>query len=63
MAIENHNQVILLGDLNFRINTMTRQEVMSCIQKNDINKLLDQDNLVVTFDQMSNSKKSLENKY
>ena len=41
MAIENHNQVILLGDLNFRINTMTRQEVMSCIQKNDINKLLD----------------------
>ena len=29
MAIENHQQVILLGDLNFRINTMTRQEVMA----------------------------------
>ena len=53
----------MLGDLNFRINTMTRQEVMGSIEKEDINKLLDQDNLVVTFDQMSNTKKSLDNKY
>lgn len=63
MAIENHQQVILLGDLNFRINTMTRQEVMDRIRKGDINNLLDQDNLVVTFDQMSKTKKCLENKY
>lgn len=63
MAIEHHDQVILLGDLNFRINTMTREEVMERIEKKDINSLLDQDNLVVTFDQMSNTKKSLENKY
>ena len=63
MTIEHHDQVILLGDLNFRINTMTRGEVMDRIEKNDINSLLDQDNLVVTFDQMSNTKKSLENKY
>jgi hypothetical protein len=42
---------------------MTRGEVMDRIEKNDINSLLDQDNLVVTFDQMSNTKKSLENKY
>ena len=52
-----------MGDLNFRINTMTRQEVMDRIEKEDINNLLDQDNLVVTFDQMSNTKKSLDNKY
>ena len=50
MTIEHHDQVILLGDLNFRINTMTRGEVMDRIEKNDINSLLDQDNLVVTFD-------------
>jgi hypothetical protein len=42
---------------------MTRQEVMDRIEKEDINNLLDQDNLVVTFDQMSNTKKSLDNKY
>jgi hypothetical protein len=42
---------------------MTRGEVMDRIEKNDINSLLDQDNLVVTFDQISNTKKSLENKY
>tara|TARA_B110000285_G_scaffold202459_1_gene237805 strand:+ start:577 stop:723 length:147 start_codon:yes stop_codon:yes gene_type:complete len=42
---------------------MTREEVMERIEKKDINSLLDQDNLVVTFDQMSNTKKSLENKY
>ena len=36
---------------------------MDRIEKEDINNLLDQDNLVVTFDQMSNTKKSLDNKY
>jgi hypothetical protein len=41
MAIENHNQVFLLGDLNFRINTMTRNQVMERIEKDRINELLD----------------------
>ena len=41
MAVENHNQVIILGDMNFRINTMDRAEVIATIEKNDIQALLD----------------------
>jgi hypothetical protein len=36
MAVENHNQVIILGDMNFRINTMDRAEVISTIEKGNI---------------------------
>lgn len=34
MAIENHEQVIFLGDLNFRINAFTREEVLQRINGN-----------------------------
>jgi hypothetical protein len=30
-AIENHQQVILLGDLNYRINSLTRAEVVKFV--------------------------------
>jgi len=50
MAVENHQQAILLGDLNFRINSMTRAEVLQKIEKEKIGELLDQDDLVLAFD-------------
>lgn len=42
---------------------MTHKEVMKRIKENKINDLLDQDNLVVSFDKISKSKKCLENKF
>lgn len=36
---------------------------MEKIENDRINELLDQDNLVVTFDKMSKTKKCLDNKF
>ena len=42
---------------------MTHKEVMERIKKDRVNELLDQDNLVVTFDRMAKTKKCLDNKF
>ena len=41
MGIENHQHAIVLGDLNFRINALSRQEVMEKIKQGKISELLD----------------------
>ena len=64
MGVENHHQVILLGDLNFRINSMTRQEVLDKVLNGDMTQALDQDDLVLAFDQHAFTvNKSAESKF
>ena len=49
MAIENHKQVLFLGDLNFRINALSRDEVLTKVQTNKLKLLLEEDDLHLAF--------------
>jgi hypothetical protein len=53
MGIENHQHAIVIGDLNFRINAFSRQEVLDRIKSGKINELLDQDDLILAFDKFN----------
>ena len=53
MGIENHQHAIVLGDLNFRIDAFTRQEVLEKIKQRKITELLDQDDLILAFDKFN----------
>ena len=55
MAIENHDQVILLGDLNFRLVDLTRNTILAKIEANDLRPLLNRDAL--TLARFSHKKK------
>ena len=48
--MENHKQVFLIGDLNFRIKELDREEVIGACQDNNLDSLVDKDTLVVEFD-------------
>mmetsp|Transcript_16961 Transcript_16961/g.26122 ORF Transcript_16961/g.26122 Transcript_16961/m.26122 type:complete len:255 (-) Transcript_16961:149-913(-) len=50
MTVEKHSQVILLGDLNFRIGMLSREEVIEKCKQKQIAELLCQDTLVLAFD-------------
>jgi hypothetical protein len=50
MGLENHSQAIVLGDLNFRIDAYTREEVIERIKSNNLGEILDQDDLIKAFD-------------
>lgn len=50
MGVENHSQVIVLGDLNFRINAYNREEVLEKIKQKKIDELLEKDDLIKAFD-------------
>mmetsp|Transcript_16082 Transcript_16082/g.27153 ORF Transcript_16082/g.27153 Transcript_16082/m.27153 type:complete len:319 (-) Transcript_16082:43-999(-) len=50
MTIENHSQAIILGDLNFRIGDMERDEVLNKVRQERIQDLLDRDDLIKAFD-------------
>ena len=65
MAIENHSQAILMGDLNFRMQDMTREKALDLIKKGEIRQLLEQDALLRAFDKHSTSQvsKTPESKY
>ena len=46
MAIENHNFVFLIGDLNYRIKEYSREEVIEIANKMEFSKLLLNDGLI-----------------
>ena len=45
MTIDHHEHVLLMGDLNFRIQGMDREEVFQKINQHRLVELLDQDTL------------------
>ena len=48
MAIEKHDQVFLMGDLNFRIKELTKDEVFDNISKNNLSTILNKDGLILS---------------
>lgn len=63
MTIEKHEQVFLLGDLNFRIDAMNREQVLSKINGNRFDEILREDDLIKAFDLYNNTPKQMQNKY
>lgn len=49
MGIENHEQVFFLGDLNFRINAFSREQVLQRIEAGAFDQLLAEDDLFLAF--------------
>lgn len=47
MAVEAHDQVILLGDLNFRLTEFTREHILSLVNAKDFRPLLNRDALTL----------------
>jgi hypothetical protein len=65
MTVDCHDQVILMGDLNFRINALTRDQVIEKISQNRSEDLLQEDDLILSFEKFNlmNRKLQMENKY
>ena len=65
MAVENHQQVLLMGDLNFRINAYSRKEVIEKINDSKLDDLIKEDDLIVAFDKFNavNRKQIMDNRY
>lgn len=64
MAVENHDQVILMGDLNFRINALTREQVLQHIYNDQCDLILKEDDLIISFQNFNqNRKQQLENRH
>lgn len=65
LTVENHDQVLLMGDLNFRINAFSRDEVIDKIKKNKREELLNEDDLIVSFEKFNQMtrKQQMENRY
>jgi endonuclease/exonuclease/phosphatase family metal-dependent hydrolase len=53
MTVDNHEQVILMGDLNFRINAFTRQEAMEKIKQGRFTELIREDDLSLAFEKFN----------
>lgn len=49
MAVENHDQVILMGDMNFRINAFSREQVLQLIFNEQCDQILQEDDLIISF--------------
>ena len=63
MTVDNHQQVFLIGDLNFRINALTRQQVLEKIEANKCDELLKEDDLIVAFERYRKNPGAIENKH
>ena len=53
----------MIGDLNFRINALTRDQVLAKVQANKCSELLKEDDLVMAFEKYRQSPKSVDNKH
>jgi hypothetical protein len=64
MGIENHTQVFFLGDLNFRINDLSRIQVMQKIEQKKIDELLKEDDYTKSIKQFNfNQRQTAETKF
>ena len=50
MGIETHDNVIVMGDLNYRINDLTRQQVIDLCDQNKILDIINEDDLIKARD-------------
>ena len=60
MTVDTHSQVILMGDLNYRINALNRDQVCEKVKQNKCEDLLKEDDLIMAFDKFNINKKSLD---
>ena len=65
MGIEHHDQVIVMGDLNYRINDLSRQQVIELCNQNKISEIINEDDLTKARDAYNFSlhSQSFENKF
>lgn len=63
MSVERHEQVFLLGDLNFRVDGFSREQVLALIHEKKISDILQEDDLVKLFDKFNLKQVKFNNKY